>query len=1055
MIKLILVFALLISSTLKAQEYNQWLLGKILDNTTGLLQNSIGSIYFDKKTGFLWMTTESGLVRYDGLEPFIFDKRLLSEMKTVRMALLFPTNKEGVFAMDRSGMLYRMTGADVVEHREDSIKQANYLNAPFKGNFLSIKFANELLSKLQVVKTDTADKYDLFQAPLYTTWVNDSIWISYSSTYLKFFKYQKEISKWEKSSSEIPVLIQSGIYVYALNDNGSGYKIDPQKITCEKVVCEDAAFLTGQPKLFYDQLNNQPLLLNGSKLYRIEFYDNKIAARYIGDLPALPENIFSILVHPTSQTIFVGTQLNGLFIYTKNPFRTYKAEGSSKVIGKVYSARNNIYATVMPDADHALTSTSVLFNLRTGAYSFYPFTIERTRTLLLDREKNLWYAYSDTLFKVKYGSVTPDKKFLLTRKKDFPLKGLNFLQVVYQSATGRIWVSTKEYLGYIENDKLVEYLPFPERQDASFIYMAETAKGELFAADESNLYYLDTVKRKAIVLPRVVTKAIRSFYIDSNNYCWITTYGNGIFMFDLTNKKFYQLPVDHNGYLLFGHIFCDDGVGNFLIPTNRGLFRVNQNHLLETIRQPGTKLFYQYFDNKSGLESNEFNGGSLPAFHKLDNGNILLPSLGGLLRINTKELPAPRNYPIFIDKVETQRQFYLKINKNHVFTSDERSQTWFISFAQWDQAYSPGLSYKLDTDPEWKYLPEGKRQIQLTDLKGGSHLLYIRFQAGFLPDKVSTLTIPFAIKKKYYELGWFWLISFLFITGLLYFIIRLQTTKLNKKNILLEEKVNEKTKELLEKNEQLANTLLDLENTIAELNTAFTTLERSNLFMSRLIGMLGHDILIPLQYIGKVSAQLKFYNEKLSKQTTMESLSEINTTASQLQFFGESVIHWIKLQTSEYNPVREKFQVSKIVNEIIDFNHLLLAEKGNIVCNDVHQDLFFLQDATLVKIILHNLLGNANKSTSDGKIIISTTAPERDWLTVRIQDDGKGMSQDIVLSLNNLQPIISSEGTKMETGWGMGYVLIIDLLKIAKGTLHAESKETKGSLVTVKLPALK
>ncbi len=1051
--KLVLCF-LLAASSLKAQQENQWLLSKVLDNTTGLLQNSITSLYFDSRTGFLWMTTESGLARYDGLTPFIFDKRLLPGMKTVRMATILPTNKEGIVAMDRNGMLYKMTGATVSEFKGDSIKDPSYLNG-FKGNFVSVNFANELMSKLSVAEKDTAGKYDLYQAPLSTVWVNDSMWLSYTPTFLKLFKYKKEIARWTKKTSEFPSLIRSGIFVYALNDNGNGYKVDAQKMICQKVSCLDTAFLSGKPKLFYDQLNNQPFMLNDNKLYRVEFYNNNIAARYIADLPDLPENIISILIHPTNKTIFVGSQLSGLFIYTKNPFRTYKAEGSSRIIGKIYTPRNNIYATVIPDPDHALTSTSVLFNLKTGTYSFSPFTIGRQQTLLSDNQKNLWYAYGDTLFRVKYGSGTPDKKILLTLKKNVSRTMLNFLQVVFQSITGRIWVSTGEYLGYIENDKLVEYISFPNVNESSLVYIAETTKGELLASNASGLYYIDTLERKAILIPQVTTRDIRSVYIDSENYCWIATYGNGIFVYDLTNKKFYQLPLDHNGYLLFGHIFCPDGAGNFLVPTNRGLFKINKKHLLETTRHPGSKLFYQYFDIKSGLETNEFNGGCQPAFNRLNNGDILLPSLSGLVRVNTSELPSPRNYPIFIDKIETEKQSYIKINKDHHFDANERNQTWNISFAQWDQAYSPGLSYKFDNDTEWKYLPEGKREIRLTDLAGGRHILNIRFQAGFLPGEVSSLTIPFSINKRYYEQPWFWLLSFLLFISFFYFVVRLQTINLNKKNIVLEKNVNEKTKELLEKNEQLATTLLDLENTITELNAAFTILEKSNLFMSRLIGVLGHDVLIPLQYIAKVSAQLKVYSEKLSKQTTLESLSEISTTSSQLQVFGESLVHWIKLQTSEYNPVMEKFQVSKTVNEIIDFHQLLLVEKGNIICNDVPPDLFFAQDATLVKIILQNLLKNANKFTSEGRITISATITQEEFLVIRIQDNGKGMTQDKVVSLNNLQPIISSEGTNMETGWGMGYVLIIDLLKISKGKLYVESKENQGSLVIVELPPVK
>ncbi len=1052
-VKTILFFSLFISVATKAQEYNPWFLSKVLDNNNGLLQNSIGSMYFDTATGFLWMTTESGLVRYDGIEPFVFDRRVLPGMKTVRMAAIFPTLREGVLAMDRGGMLYKMTGAGIREYKADSINSPSLLDRPFRGVFSSIKFTNEVVNHLPATENDTIGKYNISQVPLSAVAINDSIWVSYSTTYFKIFNNKKEIARWKKSSAELPVLIRSAFTVYALNENGSGYKIDPRRLTCVRLSNSDTAFLTGKPRLFYDQVNNQPLMLKGNRLYHIWFNDTKVYTSYIATLPGLPENIQSILVHPNRKTIFVGSELSGLFIYTQSPFRTYKAEGSARIIGNLYTARNNIYATAMPDPDHILTNTSVLFNMKTGTHSIFPFVIARTNTLLFDNKQNIWYAYSDTLFRVKHGSNKPDKKFHLTRKKNPYTGQLNFLQVVFQSATGRIWVSTREYLGYIENDSLITYIPIAENQDNSFNYLGETKDGDLIAANQEGLFFIDMVKKEAISYKEVSSQAIRSFYIDNQNYCWIATYGNGGYVFDLTSKKFSRLPVDRNGYLLFGHVFCNDGSGNFLIPTNRGLFRVNRNHLLEAANKPGTNLFYQYFDINSGLESNEFNGGCQPSFNRLGNGDIVFPSLRGLVRVIIRELPEPHNYPIFIDRIETKGHIYNSTDKTQKFAANERNQAWYISFAQWDQAYSPGFCYKLDNDTAWTQLPEGERWIQLTDLVGGSHQLQVRFQAGLSPGQVSFKTIPFYVTKKYYEQTWFWIVVALLFFGFVYFVVRLQTIRLTKKNTVLEEKVNEKTKELVDKNEELSATLLDLENTIHELNYAMDDLQKSNLFKSRLIGLLGHDVMIPLQYITRVSGQLKVYSEKLSRETTLESLGEINNTASQLEFFGESIIHWIKLQNNEYKRTAEKFQVNKIVTNLVNFHQLLLAEKGNMVSNDVLPDLYFDQDKTLVKIILHNLLLNANKFTSGGRINVGA-ASENGSLTLTVSDNGRGMDQSKVDSLNNLQPITSSEGTNMEAGWGMGYSIIIDLVKFSEGRLHVESKVNEGTTVVVKLPSI-
>ena len=61
------------------------------------------------------------------------------------------------------------------------------------------------------------------------------------------------------------------------------------------------------------------------------------------------------------------------------------------------------------------------------------------------------------------------------------------------------------------------------------------------------------------------------------------------------------------------------------------------------------------------------------------------------------------------------------------------------------------------------------------------------------------------------------------------------------------------------------------------------------------------------------------------------------------------------------------------------------------------------------------------------------------------------MDQNKVDSLNQFQPILSSPGTLQEKGWGMGYKMIMDLLKFSNGTLHVKSKLNEGTEVTIRL----
>jgi signal transduction histidine kinase len=299
---------------------------------------------------------------------------------------------------------------------------------------------------------------------------------------------------------------------------------------------------------------------------------------------------------------------------------------------------------------------------------------------------------------------------------------------------------------------------------------------------------------------------------------------------------------------------------------------------------------------------------------------------------------------------------------------------------------------------------------------------------------------------------WVWVLQGCIVAFAAYVVINQKSGTDRETNQEREKKMQVVTEELMEKKEQLARSIFDQENTIAELNIAFLNLARSNAFKSRLLGMLGHDVLTPIQYMGRVSGQLKTNLDKLSRETIVGTLDEISKTAVQLQLFGESLVQWVRLQAEGYAPVLSEINLSELATEAVNLYHLPVLEKRNTVFHDVDPGITFHHDRTMLKIILLNLLSNANKFTSQGRIDIEMQTDSTDGLVLTVKDNGQGMSTEKVYCLNNLRPTFSSSGTRMETGFGLGYVLIIDLLKTAGGKLNVSSLVGAGTQVMIRLP---
>src|SRR5687768_11857995 len=73
----------------------------------GLLSNGIKGLQWDEQTGFLWIATEAGISRFNGLDFTYFTTQNTPFIESERMLFLVKNNKGKIYTADQSGnMLY-------------------------------------------------------------------------------------------------------------------------------------------------------------------------------------------------------------------------------------------------------------------------------------------------------------------------------------------------------------------------------------------------------------------------------------------------------------------------------------------------------------------------------------------------------------------------------------------------------------------------------------------------------------------------------------------------------------------------------------------------------------------------------------------------------------------------------------------------------------------------------------------------------------------------------------------------------------------------------------
>src|SRR5207302_6883035 len=113
-------------------------------------------------------------------------------------------------------------------------------------------------------------------------------------------------------------------------------------------------------------------------------------------------------------------------------------------------------------------------------------------------------------------------------------------------------------------------------------------------------------------------------------------------------------------------------------------------------------------------------------------------------------------------------------------------------------------------------------------------------------------------------------------------------------------------------------------------------------------------------------------------------------------------------------------------------------------------------DVTRLVQVLANLLTNAAKYTPDGGHVDVTVARDDGEAVVRVQDDGVGISAELLPRVFDLFIQGDRSLARSEGGLGIGLTLVKRLVELHGGTIEVHSDGPgKGSEFTVRLPVLK
>lgn len=219
----------------------------------------------------------------------------------------------------------------------------------------------------------------------------------------------------------------------------------------------------------------------------------------------------------------------------------------------------------------------------------------------------------------------------------------------------------------------------------------------------------------------------------------------------------------------------------------------------------------------------------------------------------------------------------------------------------------------------------------------------------------------------------------------------------------------------------------------------------------RVFTNISHELRTPLTLIsGPIENLLKDPSLSPSARAQLELVS--TSSARMLRMVNE-LLDFRKLQNGHLRLKVRSVRFADVVAATCSQFTRQAADKGVTysVINEVPDAVLWV-DVDKVDIILYNLLSNALKFTTSGQSVTVYVDEQTDFVRVRVQDTGCGISLDKRSSLFKRftsHDEINSPSTIPGTGIGMN--LVKELVDLHHGYIDVESEPDKGTTFTVLL----
>lgn len=1084
---------LLFSFFSQAQKYNINI--ELVTDNVGHTPSSSSSFVQDE-SGFIWIGTVDGLIRFDGFNFKVYKHQVGNENS-------LSNNIVRALEIDEFGNIWIGTQSGGL----------NKLN-PLTGKFTSYKHSKENQNSLSnnnvgVLHSDKKgnlwigtwenglDKFDLknekFTHYSYKTNENSIsgneirqifcdkkgiLWIGTLNKGLNSLNPKTEIFKSYKLNSSVKGLANNSVYAICednsgalwLGTTGSGlYKFDTKSKSftpCKKNEISKVIFN------IKEKANGTLAIATDKGLFLLPKNREKVISVNTDNYANLKTDRLRNLFVDREDNLWIGTEVGANKLIENQAFVSFQHNHNNK-----NSLAGKIIRSVLEDKEGILWVGTLgqglnKYDSKTGQVTRIDFSTKND-SLLGSEITNL---YEDSLGNFWVGCWGKGL-FLLNRKT---LKVLeiyqnnnssnaltdNRIQSIIEERKGVLWISTENGLNrfdYINQKWLNFNYDYSNKNSVSgnkfqskalaidkngTIWAGTWANGLNAITSTNNIqkpYVFRHWKNSFTNSNSLSSNSIISIKFDSKNNLWLGTYGGGVDFVSSENLK----NLEENE-LVFKNYTTDNGLANNII---YGILEDQQANIWFSTDN-GLSVFntknkkFKNYKTINGLLNNQFFWGASAGTRKeklyfgtVDGLTLVLPEK---IKLNNTKLQLEIT-DIHFSNSERQTKFIQKLgtkNINSVKKIEVSSQASSFSI----QYISPNFrdksklkyAYKLEGfDEAWNYV-QTKREIEFNNLAKGTYLLKLKVMSSNSYWSEEKIFLEIIVLPPYWNTWWFAILVFVIVSSIISALYFYNLNRLKKQKYELELKVEERTKALHKKNEQfkLKNEKIAKQKETAEKQKQKT--DRINKDLNDFAYIISHDLKAPLRGISQLATWISDdYADKFDedgKQQMRMLIGRVKTMDGMIN----GVLEYSR--ATNFIGTFETLNLNELLLEIIELMHPPETIEVNILDNFPS----IIGDKVRIMQVFQNLISNAIKYMDKPKGIVTIRFVDKitHWQFC-VEDNGAGIEEKFHENVFKIFQTIAS--TKTDDSTGIGLSIVKKIVQIYKGEIWLESEIGVGS----------